>query len=188
MKFFTLVILIALCLPPVSLAEEPTSGVLPSGVLPSGELTPGELTPEKTAAIQELIEATGAGPLGSNISETYATQIISSLKSNHPDVPEESFDIIRKEIELVIAEELDKGSFQNRIYPIYAKYFTEEDIKGLIEFNKSALGRKANEVMPQLLQESMHAGQSWSQELRATLVERVTLKLKQEGIEFNNPQ
>ena len=173
MKFSLPIILIALHIPAFVLAEEPA---------------PETLTPEKTAAIQELMEATGAGPFGSSIADTYSAQMISSLKSKYPDATEQSFDIIRKEIEAVITEELDKGSFQDLIYPIYAKYFTEEDIRGLIEFNKSDLGRKSNEVMPRLLQESMRAGQTWSLKLRATLVERVTAKLKQEGIEFNKTQ
>ncbi|RQH10849.1 DUF2059 domain-containing protein, partial [Okeania hirsuta] len=40
-------------------------------------------------------------------------------------------------------------------YPIYDKYFTEEDLQTLIEFYQTPTGRKTIELMPQLFQESM---------------------------------
>jgi hypothetical protein len=156
--------------------------------IPASTLLAEDMAPAKIEAIQKLMEVTGAVHFGSTMSESFATQMISSLKSKYPNSTEQSFDIIRNEVKSVITEELSKGKLEKLIYPIYDKYFTEEEIQGLIEFNKSALGRKANKVMPQLLQESMQAGQSWNQELSAILIKRVTAKLKQEGIEFGNRQ
>ena len=108
-----------------------------------------ELAPAKIAAIKELMEVTGAVHFGSTISESFANQMISSLKNRYPDATEETFEIIRKEVDLVVTDELSRGKLEKLIYPIYDKYFTEEEIKGLITFNKSDLGRKANKVMQQ---------------------------------------
>ena len=40
-------------------------------------------------------------------------------------------------------------------YQLYDKYFTEQELKDLIEFYKSPTGKKATEVVPKLLAESM---------------------------------
>ncbi len=40
-------------------------------------------------------------------------------------------------------------------YPLYDKYFTEADLRVLIDFYQTPTGRKTIEVMPQLFQESM---------------------------------
>lgn len=49
--------------------------------------------------------------------------------------------------------------------PIYAKYYTHEDIKGLIEFYNTPLGRKMAAVTPKVAKESMEAGMEWGEKL-----------------------
>jgi len=44
---------------------------------------------------------------------------------------------------------------ENVYYPLYDKYFTEEDLQAMIDFYKTPTGKKTISVMPQLLQESM---------------------------------
>ena len=40
-------------------------------------------------------------------------------------------------------------------YPLYDKYFTENELKDIVVFYKSSTGKKFIEVTPQLFQESM---------------------------------
>lgn len=40
-------------------------------------------------------------------------------------------------------------------YPLYDKFFSEEDLKQIVAFYRSPAGQKSIEVVPQLLQESM---------------------------------
>jgi hypothetical protein len=40
-------------------------------------------------------------------------------------------------------------------YPLYDKYFTNDDLRVLIDFYKSPTGQRTIEIMPQLLQESV---------------------------------
>jgi len=40
-------------------------------------------------------------------------------------------------------------------YPLYDKFFTEDELKGLLSFYKSPVGQKSIVVMPALMQESM---------------------------------
>jgi len=68
------------------------------------------------------------------------------------------------------------------MYRIYARHFTLEEIEGLIEFNQSPVGIKANRVMPILMRESMNAAQQWSEEIGPIMSNCVMERLKAEGV------
>jgi len=68
------------------------------------------------------------------------------------------------------------------MYRIYARHFTLEEIEGLIEFNQSPVGIKANRVMPILMRESMNAAQQWSEEIGPIMSDCVMERLKAEGV------
>ena len=90
--------------------------------------------------------------------------------------------MIADEVNLVVAEQLRKEVLQKKIYRIYAQYFTLKEIQGLTEFNRSEIGKKANQVMPILMRESMGAAQEWSEEIGPVLSARVIKKLEAEGV------
>ncbi len=48
------------------------------------------------------------------------------------------------------------------VIPLYAKHFSHEDIRQMIVFHETPLGRKSIEVMPRLMAESMQVGQRWA--------------------------
>ena len=54
--------------------------------------------------------------------------------------------------------------------PIYAKYYTHDEIRQLIAFYESPLGRLLVEVTPQLTQETMVIGQRWGEQLGQDIV------------------
>lgn len=54
---------------------------------------------------------------------------------------------------------------------IYRKHFTDAEIKKLIEFYQTPVGKKAIEVMPQLFQEGSQIGMKIGQEHQAELQE-----------------
>ncbi|WP_049723188.1 DUF2059 domain-containing protein [Gilvimarinus polysaccharolyticus] len=64
---------------------------------------------------------------------------------------------------------------------IYRKYFTDDEIKKLIEFYKTPVGEKAINVMPQLFQEGSQIGMKIAQEHQAELQE--TLEQAQKALE-----
>jgi hypothetical protein len=60
---------------------------------------------------------------------------------------------------------LDLDSFSDLLIPIYDRNFSQDDIRGLIQFYESPLGRKMLAVTPQVTQESFAVGQEWGQKL-----------------------
>ena len=69
------------------------------------------------------------------------------------------------------------------IVPVYSNNFTHDEIKGLIEFYQTDLGKKTIEVMPVVLQQSMAAGQMWGRLMGGKVDEKVKLRLDELGID-----
>jgi hypothetical protein len=54
--------------------------------------------------------------------------------------------------------------------PAYDKYYTQSEIRQLIAFYESPIGRKMVEVAPLLAQETMIIGQKWGEKLGQDIV------------------
>jgi Uncharacterized protein conserved in bacteria len=57
--------------------------------------------------------------------------------------------------------------------PVYSKYYTHDDIKQLIKFYESPIGKKMAEVTPLLTQETMTIGQKWGEKLGQDIVDEL---------------
>lgn len=80
-----------------------------------------------------------------------------------------------------ISNELDKESYYNLVVPIYEKYFTPDDIKELIAFYKSSVGRKFTSVTPNIMRESGQAGIEWANKSMQRLIPRIKKRLQEMG-------
>lgn len=130
-------------------------------------------TPEhaaKVADIHKLMDVTGSGQIGVQV----LNQVIAQFKSLTPNVPQKFWDEITKET--------SPDELVNLIVPIYDKYLTDAEIRGLIQFYQSPLGTKLINVMPQITRDSMAAGRQWGMQI----VEKVESKLQSEGYENGN--
>jgi TonB family protein len=54
---------------------------------------------------------------------------------------------------------LQTDAYTNRVIAVYATYFSDDDIKGLVQFYQTPAGQHFNAVMPQLLGDLNHIGQ-----------------------------
>ena len=70
------------------------------------------------------------------------------------------------------------------IVPIYAQFFTLEEIEEMLVFYRSPVGKKSVEVMPSLTQQSMQAGERWGMLVGPAIGTRITERLAAEGIEL----
>ena len=126
-------------------------------------------SPAKHDDIKQLLTLTGARAIGLHAS----TQILEMYKRAHTDVPAEVWQEIWRDVEARIEEFVTE-----RLVPIYDQHLSHEDIKGLIVFYESPLGKKLLQVMPLMSQESMLAGQAWGRDF----AESVQQKLLERGI------
>jgi len=106
------------------------------------------------ADMRKLFQITGKNDLFKQIT----AEFVRLQKKSAPDVPQEFWDQFLNESNL---NELIKSAT-----PIYQKYFTENDVKGIIAFNESPLGQKLITLTPQLTKEMMQVGANWGETLQ----------------------
>ena len=141
-----------------------------------------ELTKQKRADIERLLEMTGATKVGKQMAALSTAHMVQSLKLSHPGIPQRALDLLPEEVAAVFDAHIP--AFVAQIIPVYHRYFTAEEVRGMIAFYSTDLGRKAISAMPGLMTESMHIGQRWGEGLSPELAERVRARLKKEGIEL----
>ncbi|MCL2441261.1 MAG: DUF2059 domain-containing protein [Treponema sp.] len=69
---------------------------------------------------------------------------------------------------------LDLDAFVRLMIPIYDKHFTQNDIRELIRFYESPIGRKFLEVTPAFTRDSYLVGEQWGQQMAIDIVEELT--------------
>ncbi|MFB3917579.1 MAG: DUF2059 domain-containing protein [Terriglobales bacterium] len=60
-----------------------------------------------------------------------------------------------------VRSKVNAQTFAEIAVPIYDKYFSDEEIKGLIHFYGTSLGAKTLTVLPNLLRELQEEGSKW---------------------------
>ncbi len=124
-----------------------------------------DIAPDKEADIEKLLDITDSLDMGQQVVD----QLFAMQQSVQRAVPQEVWDEIRAE--------LDMTRIRPVIVAIWARHFSHDDIRGLIEFYESPLGRKLVETQPAVMQESMAAGELWARQV----LERIRTRLAQKG-------
>ena len=75
----------------------------------------------------------------------------------------------------------DAGQLADMVAVIYATRFTADELRGLLAFYKTPLGRRLLEEQPLVVQESIQAGQRWG----AAIGAQIGQELAAEGAQTN---
>lgn len=118
---------------------------------------------DKKDDIRTLLNITGAGEQGVQAMK----MMIGNFKKSMPQVPEKFWTEFMKEVK--------PGDLVEMIIPIYEKHFTEADIKAIIAFYNTPVGKKFIMKQPVIQQESFKVGSAWGRKLGM----RVAAKLQE---------
>jgi hypothetical protein len=144
------------------------------------------IAPAKRADIEKLMRITGPPDVTRQMSNFFIRQMSQTIKAARPDLPAKTYRILGEEINKVIEEQMTaKGGFLDMVIPIYAKHFSHKDIKGLLKFYHTDLGKKTIKIWPLVLQESMTLAQDWSKSLGPLIKKNVNKRFKKEGIDLS---
>jgi hypothetical protein len=116
---------------------------------------------EKTAVVREIIRVTGAEQIGAQMSAT----LIGQLKQSFPTVPDEIWTEFLASMDPAEATEL--------MIPVYSKHFTIGELRELLAFYSTPLGRKLIAEMPAVMQESTLIGSEWGRRKMEDIVRRL---------------
>ncbi|MCG5059961.1 MAG: DUF2059 domain-containing protein [Limnoraphis sp. WC205] len=133
-----------------------------------------QIPEEKRKLIEEFLELTGGEKTFQQVSQAMLSQMEqqfsamlgSDLVGSPQLSPQERQQVaanmnremsrIAQKYNQLFLERIDYQKIVEEVYyPLYDKYFTNDDLRVLIDFYKSPTGQRTIEIMPQLLQESV---------------------------------
>lgn len=119
----------------------------------------------KNKQIRKLLRLTGAAAMAKQV----MGQMLQNLKPAFPKVPEKFW--------TKFAKKANTTELVDKLVPVYAKHLSLADLKGLVKFYKSPVGRKYVKVQPFIVKDSMRIGRGWGLKLANDVVK----ELKRQG-------
>ena len=129
--------------------------------------------------IKKMLEVTGAQKLGEQTMAAVMQQMSQSMRQANPNIPPRMLEIASEVARGLFTKEFP--SLAPRLVATYAKVLTHDEVKQLLAFYETPLGKRMIEVMPALQQASAQAGGEWAQQLVPQLQAELLARFKQEG-------
>lgn len=150
---------------------------------PPAEPGDGAVSPAYRASVRELMRATGALRLGEQMANAAFQAVMDGMLRDDPNVSPRAIEIAKEVAgETYGAMFGDEEKLLDAYAAIYARYFTQQEIDGLVAHYRSPLGRKAVKAMPQVLREGMALGKQWGLEAEAAFAAELRRRLSAEGL------
>lgn len=141
--------------PAIAIAQTTPPAVVTAPVpIPKAILTDAE----KEKDIRQLITLTGGDKMGQQMLD----QIIPEMQKMAPEVPEDFWLKFRAKFKM--------STLVDRLLPVYDKYYSKEDVKGLIQFYQTPLGQRVIATLPGLSHDSQVVGSAWGQEIAQEVI------------------
>jgi len=134
--------------------------------------------------ILKLMDVMGVNALGQQMGTMASRQIVEATRKSKPDVSQRALDIITEVVQAKFTTGFTapKG-LRDRMESLYATSFTHDEVRGLLAFYGTDLGRKLLMVMPQIALQTAQLGQQWANELAPEAQAEVQRRLKAEGLQ-----
>jgi len=133
--------------------------------------------------IEALLDATGSAQMRQQVMILMNGQLLGALKKARPDVPDRVVEIAKEVLNSEFARAWEGPDGLNaQMVSIYATHFTSEDVRGLLAFYRSDIGKKMVGLTPVLFQEIMAAGQQWAERRMPSVSATLQARLIAEGL------
>ena len=140
-------------------------------VLPHSGLAAQNLDQTEAALAREVLVLTQAADQAVSVME----RAIEGQRGANPAIPAVFWDrFLKKATER-------KNELIELLVPVYVDTFSADDLRGLIAFYRSPVGKRLLESQPNLVQASMEAGEMWGAELGKQVAE----ELEAEGVKLD---
>lgn len=142
-----------------------------------------DLTDAKSGDIRHLMEVTGSANIARQFAAASSHGIFQALKASRPEVPDRALEVMDRELMALFSEKMTApGGLVDQVIPVYHRYFTHDEIRELLAFYQTPVGKKSIKVLPQVVNESMVAGRRWGETLGPEIETRVRAALEREGL------
>lgn len=155
------------------------TAILAAGVLVQPVKSGAEIPESKQKLIRELLTIVGIVGMAEQMRDQQSVvelmrmqpsyhEMMELATSEQADLSEENrqlllarledFDAFAERFQALFVERLNFSTIMETVYPpVYDKYFSEEELRQMVAFYRTPVGRKAIEVMPSVMQEAGRA-------------------------------
>ncbi|GAB4061688.1 DUF2059 domain-containing protein [Uliginosibacterium sediminicola] len=149
---------------------------------PLAQAAPAAANSAKREDIAKLLKLTHSERMANQLVELSLQGVRQSLKRCN-NCTRQTFDIIEQETRKLFEDSLNSpGGWFDQMVRVYDAHFTAEEIRGLLRFYQSPLGKRLISETPLIAQEGLVAGQQWSQSLGGPLEQRIRSALGKAGL------
>ena len=131
---------------------------------------------------EKLMELVGTRQILRDLFDQDIDAQISAMRRARPDVPDQFW----QDFALEFKRQASPDELMQAILPIYDKHFTHQEIRQLIAFYQSPLGRKISSTLPEIQRESVDAGRAWGEQLGDRMHKELQQRLTEKG--YRSPQ
>ncbi len=169
--------------------------ILMAGALILPRTSDAELSESKQELIRELLTIVGVVGMAEQMRDQQSIVELMRMQPSYPQMMEfatseqgdlseadrqlllarlENFDAFAERFRSLFIERLNFSEIIETVYPpIYAKYFSEEELREMLAFYRTPVGRRSIEVMPSLMQEAVRGVEELVQPLAVGLIQEI---------------
>jgi uncharacterized protein len=136
------------------------------------------VTPSHLQVARDVVEASGATRAFDTVIPAMIQQSYALFVQQNPDLQKPLQESI-----VAIRPEFDgrRGEIRDIVALVYMKKFNEAELKELLAFYRSAVGKKFVAEVPGVLEESFARTQEWGNRLSEDIVSRLRVEMKKRG-------
>jgi len=140
------------------------------------------LDPALRDDIVRLMDMTGVSARSAQLAGLASDAVLNGMRQTQPSVPPRAIEIVQDVLKSEFERAFNGSEIKDKQIALYAKYFTHEDVKGMLTFYESDLGKKTIAVTPSLTREAALVGQQWAEANMPRVLDVLKARLKAEGL------
>lgn len=134
------------------------------------------------ADIRKLMEVSGAAQMATQAATMISNSVMTAFAKSQPGISDRAVELVKQVLQAEFAKAFQgPDSLIEQLLPVYEKHFTQDEVKGLLAFYTSPLGKKVVSETPLIFQESAAIGQQWAEKMMPAISAAVEAKLRAEG-------
>jgi TonB family protein len=130
-----------------------------------------EIDPALHSEILRLLDVMGAKKAALQFADSMGQNLVPLLAKSLP--PGERNDQIAAALIRKLRAKMDSNEFMERIVPVYARHFSLEEIRKLIEFYETPAGKHFVEALPRVMLEGNAIGEQWAREIMPEVMKQL---------------
>jgi hypothetical protein len=152
-----------------------------AGTITAQAQTDEEISPSHLAAALDAVQNGPDSKRLDDILPGLSLQVQNQLIQLRPDLHKEITDAVEATALKLAAR---RRELNNDLARVWAKGFSEQELKAIAAFYKSDAGKKLAEIGPKVIGDSLQTTRQWSNRIAEELLEKSRDELKQRNVDF----